>query len=585
MNIRLALESMRLCLFLTCLFMALSSLGDTFWRNWDDKNFEQAKKENKLLILDLQAVWCHWCHVMEEKTYANSEVKEILNAHFIGLRVDQDSRPDIANRYQDYGWPATIIFNSDGKEIAKESGYIPPEDMITLLERLVKNPVATQEDKASESAPPQFSGGSEKLAKKILENYDKRLGGWKGSHKFLDANLTEYFLTNQKDNKNFEKYAKQTLDGSLKLIDPVWSGLYQYSVGGHWNEPHYERIMSYQADGIRSFAMASVFFKNDQYLKAAKSIENYLSTFLLSPEGAYYTSQDADLVDGQPNESYFRLSDKERRKKGIPRIDKHTYARENAWVIQALCVLYEVTGEPRYLERAQNTAQWVLKNRSLGGGGFSHDQKDSNGPFLADNVAMGNALIELGIASGDQSWTEKAMKTADYIQKNFANQGEPGYTTDLGRSKILKPLILEDENLQLARFTNMIFNFTKKDIYKEMAQKSLQAALGKESSDSYYSTSQTLLVQRQMNAAPIHVTVVGHKDDPQALILFQAALQYPSFYKQMDWWDKRKGPLLNSEVSYPEMTTAAAFACAQNRCSLPARRPQDIAPTIDHMSK
>jgi thiol:disulfide interchange protein len=84
---------------------------------WSSSLFDRARQENKFVILDLGAVWCHWCHVMEETTYQDPVVLSLLHSHFILARVDQDSRPDLSNLYQDYGWPATIVFNADRGEI------------------------------------------------------------------------------------------------------------------------------------------------------------------------------------------------------------------------------------------------------------------------------------------------------------------------------------------------------------------------------------------------------------------------------------------------------------------------------------
>src|SRR5271168_1303361 len=110
------------------------------WQAWSQAAFDQAKNENKPVILDLKAVWCHWCHVMDSKTYNNPTVVSLLRDHFVNLQVDQDSRPDLSNRYQDYGWPATIIFSPSGAEIVKRAGYIPPDEMISLLKEVIKNP-------------------------------------------------------------------------------------------------------------------------------------------------------------------------------------------------------------------------------------------------------------------------------------------------------------------------------------------------------------------------------------------------------------------------------------------------------------
>src|SRR5688572_17531083 len=108
------------------LFSTVSFANKLDWQPWSPEIFERAKKENKLLVLDLEAIWCHWCHVMEEKTYANPEVAKILTEKFLLIRVDQDSRPDLSKRYADYGWPATIFFDGNGRELAKRAGFIAP---------------------------------------------------------------------------------------------------------------------------------------------------------------------------------------------------------------------------------------------------------------------------------------------------------------------------------------------------------------------------------------------------------------------------------------------------------------------------
>src|SRR5580704_2184311 len=96
------------------------------WQPWSDDAFAQARQQHKFVLLDLEAVWCHWCHVMDDITYKDPVVIRLLNEKYVLVKVDQDSRPDISNRYQDYGWPATVVFAADGSEIVKRQGYIPP---------------------------------------------------------------------------------------------------------------------------------------------------------------------------------------------------------------------------------------------------------------------------------------------------------------------------------------------------------------------------------------------------------------------------------------------------------------------------
>ena len=103
------------------------------WQPWSEDIFKRAAAERKLVLLDLGAVWCHWCHVMDEMTYTDPQVIALLREKYIAVRVDQDARPDLSNRYEDYGWPATIIFKWDGSELAKRRGYIPPKPMALSL--------------------------------------------------------------------------------------------------------------------------------------------------------------------------------------------------------------------------------------------------------------------------------------------------------------------------------------------------------------------------------------------------------------------------------------------------------------------
>src|SRR5687767_4206625 len=107
------------------------------WQDWSGAVFERARAERRLVLLDLGAVWCHWCHVMEETTYRDPEVVALLRDHFVAVKVDQDARPDLSNRYEDYGWPATIVFDAEGRELVKFRGYIPPERMRSLLRGVV----------------------------------------------------------------------------------------------------------------------------------------------------------------------------------------------------------------------------------------------------------------------------------------------------------------------------------------------------------------------------------------------------------------------------------------------------------------
>jgi hypothetical protein len=105
------------------------------WRPWSDAVFADAKREKRFVLLDLEAVWCHWCHVMDANTYSDPAVIKLLESRYITVKADQDSRPDLSNRYEDYGWPATVVFDAEGREIVKRQGYLAPDEMVSMLQQ------------------------------------------------------------------------------------------------------------------------------------------------------------------------------------------------------------------------------------------------------------------------------------------------------------------------------------------------------------------------------------------------------------------------------------------------------------------
>lgn len=110
------------------------------WRTWSDPVFAEAKRNGRFVLLDLEAAWCHWCHVMDEKTYTDPTVLALLRKHYVTVKVDSDAHPELARRYENFGWPATVIYAADGTEIVKRRGYVRPEIRVSMLEAVVRDP-------------------------------------------------------------------------------------------------------------------------------------------------------------------------------------------------------------------------------------------------------------------------------------------------------------------------------------------------------------------------------------------------------------------------------------------------------------
>jgi uncharacterized protein YyaL (SSP411 family) len=568
------------------LFICLNLKGAEHiqWQPWSDSIFEQAKQQSRFVLLDLGTGWCHWCHVMEEVTYTDPAVIDLIRSRYLPVRVDADSRPDLANRYEDYGWPATIVFNSDGSEIVKRQGYIPPKPMASMLQAIIDDPSPgpsiLPEPKLSASDHPFLSKPDvERLRQRLIDSYDSKNKGWGTIQKFLNWDTIEYCLVSSTEGDiGFARMGRETLAAQLNLIDPVWGGVCQYSTDGDWQHPHFEKIMQMQAENIRTYAEAYAVWGDPTYLSTSKKIYEYLKGFLLSPEGAFYASQDADLVAGEHAADYFKLGDSERRKLGIPGVDQHVYSRENGWAINALAVLSAVTGDRQPLEAAIRAANWSIAHRKMAGGGFKHDETDKAGPYLADTLYMARAFLELYMVTANRDWLRQAEEATNYIDQQF--KGELGYLTSpsIGALKS-KPQI--DENVDLARFANLLEKYSGIKTYGMMAQHAMQfLSIPAVADERGFLVAGILLANRELTTSPLHVTVVGSKTDALAISLFQAALKLPALYKRVEWWDNQEGALPNSDVEYPVLDSAAAFICTDRTCSPPVYSAQKLAKVI-----
>ncbi len=589
------MKFVRVLAFTIVAFATFSSFaGESVkWRGWSDELFSHATAEKRFVILDLEAVWCHWCHVMEKTTYADPEVTELLASKYIPVRADQDANPDLSSRYGDWGWPATIVFASDGTEIAKIRGYIEPERMRVLLKAIIDDPSPGPSVGEAFQIKPSASvfltrEQRAELAKNVDDSYEDNLGGWGENQKYIDPDSMDHAMTRAEAGDEIAmKRARQTFDAAIALIDPVWGGVFQYSEGGSWTKPHFEKIMSFQAQYLRQYSQAYALWKDEKYLQAARDIERYFANFLISPDGAFYVSQDADLNHDIDGHKYYALDDAGRRKLGMPHIDNHLYARENGWAISGLAAFYNVTNDPKVLAMAERTAKWVNTNRAIPGGGFRHGDNDRGGPFLGDSLAMGQAFLDLYAATGDRDWLMELGKAGDFIGTNFRDETGGFFSSKTSEGKVgvfAKPPKHVDDQIQVARFMNMLNRYFGNDTYKDYAAHAMQY-LTSVSAEVARPMPGALLADEELAVEPTHMTIVGHKDDPRAQALHTTARAYPTRYKRLEWLDLREGKLPNPDVEYPDLGEPAAFACSNRICSYPSFNAEELAATVKQMAK
>lgn len=573
------------------------------WQQWSADVFHQAKKENKLVLLNLEAVWCHWCHVMDKKTYSEKNVISKLEKNYIAVKVDHDANPGLANQYRDYGWPATIIFDANGNEIVKRAGYIEADNMARLLTVVLEDPSPENIKSAllsqSKSLLKKDSVSlSDELRSDLIQRhrsaYDEVKGGLKLNQKFLDRDSVEYSMSlAQRGNSAEARRAKHSLTAALNLLDPEWGGFYQYSTQGDWQHAHYEKIMRVQASYLRLYALAYAQFSDANYLHATDEIRRYLNRFLKADSGVYFVSQDADLIQGEHSDAYFALSSSERLATGIPKVDKHVYAQENGWVIEALATVYETSNNKSALDDAITAAKEILKHHyNSSSSGFAHDTEHEDAEpepgqstyHLGDNLAMARAFLQLYRVTADRKWLTLSASTSDFIQQHFYSPAG-GYTSNEDRDIPVKPVPDIDENISLARFANLLFHYTGNAEYKEMSEHAMHFLGREDIATARLTEAGILLIDKELATDPIHITVIGDKKDAVAEDLFIAALNKTSWYKRVEWWDRKEGGLPNADVAYPVLNRSAAFLCTDNLCSLPVFTAEALNELINRIDE
>jgi uncharacterized protein len=586
---------MKCLLVLLLLFVSSVAHAETPslpWKKWDPALLDEAATENKYILLHMAAVWCHWCHVMESTTYRDPAIQKAILDKFIPVRVDQDADPELSYRYEDWGWPATIMLDKNGNEIFKRRGYIPPELFAKLLVAVIEDPSALPSIDRTAGADPNAVGlSAERRASveaALLQGYDRQHGGFGETQHFIQADTMEWALERSRtlkrnaDTDVWKDVAARTLAGAQKLIDPTWGGMFQYSDKIDWSGPHFEKLLNIQRDAMRSYVLAYEIGRDPADLDAAQKIGRWLMDFMRAPSGAFYTSQDADVAAGEHGDVFYAKNDAERRAGAQPPIDTNSYARENGWAIANLTTLYDVTGDSKLLEAAQRSFDWVLANRRAPNGGFGHSRAADDDTHLGDTLAMAEAAMALYRSTAERHYLADAILFATVIAHDnkdpaggyMVRAPEPG-----ARGVLARPVKQIDENVAVVRLLNLLARNTGKAAFRDDAEHGMRYLV--RLADNDLVVPGALLADRELGREPAHVTIVGAKSDPRAQALYAAARTYPTRYLRIEWLDQREGPLPAADVEYPEMPQAAAFACANGTCSLPVFEAAEVHRIVD----
>jgi len=299
------------------------------WHPWGESAFTRAQSLDRPILLDIGAVWCHWCHVMDGESYEDPEIAKVINENFIAVKVDRDERPDVDSRYQaavsaisgQGGWPLTAFLTPDGRPyfggtyFPRDERYGRPGFGRVLL--AMAQVWRDRRDEALETATSvmaaiehneSFSGRSadlspaliEKIASAIVRQFDPRNGGFGSQPKFPHPSALDLLLhvaTISGDQQAREAFTV-TLEKMSRggVYDQLAGGFHRYSVDERWVVPHFEKMLYDNTELLRNYVHGFQSFVREDFLRTAREIVAWLdSTMTDRDRGGFYASQDADV--------------------------------------------------------------------------------------------------------------------------------------------------------------------------------------------------------------------------------------------------------------------------------------------------
>jgi uncharacterized protein len=299
------------------------------WHPWSSEAFARAQTENKPILLDIGAVWCHWCHVMDRESYEDAEMARLINDHYVAVKVDRDERPDVDARYQaavsaisgQGGWPLTAFLTPDGRPYFGGT-YFPRDDrygrpgfgrVLLTMAQVWRD----RREEALESAASvmnaiehneSFSGRTgqlslslvDKIANSALAQFDPRNGGFGSQPKFPHPAVLDLLLQLAVNRGNAQ--AREAFTVTLEkmahggVYDQLAGGFHRYSVDERWVVPHFEKMIYDNTELLRNYVHGFQSFVRDNFSQTAREVVGWLDSVMTDRKrGGFYASQDADI--------------------------------------------------------------------------------------------------------------------------------------------------------------------------------------------------------------------------------------------------------------------------------------------------
>ncbi len=439
------------------------------WHPWSDEAFAVARTRDRPVLLDIGAVWCHWCHVMDGESYEDEELARFLNQEFVCIKVDRDERPDVDARYQravqaltrQGGWPLTAFLTPDG-EVFYGGTYFPPDgkygrpgfrtvltavleayrsrrDQVQAQAEAIRSVVTADLD---EAVPGDLSPSALQDAVKAMTRvFDPVRGGFGGQPKFPHPGAIAFLLNRWCDTR--DESARRVIDRTLEgmgrggVFDQLGGGFHRYSVDAEWIVPHFEKMSYDNSELLKAYLDAFALFGTGEYAEVARGIVRWVREVAADAEGGYAASQDADVgLDDDGN--YFTWTIEEAAAELTPEEMEiaaayydigtagemhHDPGRNVLFIAEPLEAI--ATGLGRTLEETRHLLDGAKRKLRA-----ARDRRPA--PFVDRtrytnwNAMMASAMLRAGEVLGDEWARPHALETLSRIRRGERRAGRGG---------------------------------------------------------------------------------------------------------------------------------------------------------------
>ena len=578
------------------------------WRPWGPAAFEESRRLNHLVLLDITAVWCHWCHVMDETSYSDPDVIRLLNTEFTPIRVDSDRYPQVRDRYVSGGWPTTAVLTAEGQVLASATYMAPPElkrmladvrDFYRTNRRDVERKSEEAERKVAatwRSEAPDTSGSipAQTLVTKTLgvlrDGEDRENGGFGNAPKFHNADAVALLLREARSRPDpwLRRAAVKAVDGALHLEDSVWGGFYRYATSADWKEAHYEKLLEGNAALLRSLADVYRETGNRRYREAARRTVRYAATWLKDQRrGGWFGSQDADVGSRDERarfsagEDYYILGERLRRTLGFPHVDSTIYTDANSRMASAVIAGVRAGALPEEeLASARGALDRLWRDLKAPDGSLAHawaGGRRLSAGLLTDQVTAGIAFLDAYEVSGDTLLLGRARLLKHWIRAHLEDSTGGGFryapldSTSIGRARGgERP---PEGNVDAATFLLRSY-WLEGDPGDRASAERVLAWL--RSGETMAADPATALLAERIRGVPARIAVVGSARGAAARALREAAFRTVAPDVVVRLFDSGGPGARWGDVEFPRKPAPALYLCGERACAPPITNPDEV---------